>query len=257
MTRSVSFDRAAGYYDATRRLPDAVMGHVVELLGTELAGHQPTLEIGVGTGRIALPLSAHGIAVLGCDLSAAMLGRLLEKTGPGGEMPVLRADATALPLAGSSVGSVLACHVLHLVEGWREAADEALRVLRPGGRFLVDFGGGAPAPWSEATEEVLADHGVVRVRPGVSRSGDLAAYLSRRAVARPLPAVYLTETRSLGVELEALEEQIYAWSWDYEAALMKAACTGVRAWAAGGGWRLDEEVEVRSTIQYWAFDTTL
>src|SRR5687767_13560642 len=42
----------------------------------ELAGAGPALELGVGTGRIALPLSRRGVAVHGIELSAAMAARL-------------------------------------------------------------------------------------------------------------------------------------------------------------------------------------
>jgi SAM-dependent methyltransferase len=49
----------------------------------QLAGAGPALELAIGTGRIALPLAAHGICVDGIDLSPAMVGRLRAK--PGGE----------------------------------------------------------------------------------------------------------------------------------------------------------------------------
>jgi hypothetical protein len=52
----VNFDRAAGYYDATRALPATPMAQLTGLLAAELAGRQPCLEIGVGTGRFALEL---------------------------------------------------------------------------------------------------------------------------------------------------------------------------------------------------------
>lgn len=49
----------------------------------ELAGDGPALELGIGTGRFALPLQAAGVEVHGIDASAAMVGRLRAK--PGGE----------------------------------------------------------------------------------------------------------------------------------------------------------------------------
>ena len=60
----MNFDRAAGYYDATRALPAAA---VTELAG-ELAGRQPCLEIGVGTERIALPPHVAEIAMAAAEL---------------------------------------------------------------------------------------------------------------------------------------------------------------------------------------------
>ncbi len=46
----VNFDRAAGYYDATRGLPDAVSDAITDVLADELNGRGLCLEIGVGTG---------------------------------------------------------------------------------------------------------------------------------------------------------------------------------------------------------------
>ena len=49
----------------------------------ELAGGGPALELGIGTGRIALPLARRGVPVHGIDLSRAMAARLRDK--PGGD----------------------------------------------------------------------------------------------------------------------------------------------------------------------------
>ena len=63
-------DRIAEVYDAmTAGLPDP--GDCVDRLA-ELAGPGPALELGIGTGRVALPLAARGVEVHGVDASAAM-----------------------------------------------------------------------------------------------------------------------------------------------------------------------------------------
>src|SRR5215470_11381419 len=59
-----------------------VVETVVEVLA-ELAGGGRALELGIGTGRIALPLARRGVAVHGIELSQAMAARLRAK--PGGE----------------------------------------------------------------------------------------------------------------------------------------------------------------------------
>ncbi|TMD30839.1 MAG: class I SAM-dependent methyltransferase [Chloroflexi bacterium] len=58
----------------------AVLRPVVDLLA-DLAGHGPTLEFGIGTGRIALPLAQRGVRVIGIDNSEAMVARLRAKPG--------------------------------------------------------------------------------------------------------------------------------------------------------------------------------
>ncbi len=61
MSDSVSFDRAASFYDATRVTDEETLRGVVDLLERDVAsGDGPVLEIGVGTGALAVPLSARG-----------------------------------------------------------------------------------------------------------------------------------------------------------------------------------------------------
>jgi SAM-dependent methyltransferase len=61
--------------------PDLV-NSAVDLLA-DLAGDGQALELGIGTGRIALPLARRGVPVHGIDLSRAMVARLQDK--PGGD----------------------------------------------------------------------------------------------------------------------------------------------------------------------------
>src|SRR2546423_15322701 len=63
----------------------------------ELAGGGAALELGVGTGRIALPLAARGVRVHGIDLSEAMVARLRAK--PGG-------DAVGVPIGDFATARV-------------------------------------------------------------------------------------------------------------------------------------------------------
>jgi hypothetical protein len=66
----------------------------------QLAGPGPALELGIGTGRIALPLAARGIRVDGIDLSAAMVDQL--RTKPGGDrLAVTIGDFADVLVSGS------------------------------------------------------------------------------------------------------------------------------------------------------------
>src|SRR3954470_12785217 len=82
---------AARYDEDTAARP---VGPVVDFLAERARGGQ-TLELGIGTGRIALPLSQRGVRVHGIDLSAEMVEKLREKPG-GDEIEVTIGDfATA------------------------------------------------------------------------------------------------------------------------------------------------------------------
>src|SRR5262245_7812378 len=137
MSESVRFDRAAEFYDTTRAISDEAMALTIELLASELEGRGRALEVGVGTGLIALPLHAAGVPLAGLDLTPAMMAKLVEKAGGASPFPLIQADATRMPFAdGTFVGAYLRW-VLHLIPNWRDALGEAVRVIEPGGVILV------------------------------------------------------------------------------------------------------------------------
>src|SRR5688572_723250 len=77
-------ERIAARYDESvaGMFDPEVVEPAVDLLA-ELAGDGRALELGIGTGRIALPLAERGVAVHGIDLSESMVERLRSK--PGGQ----------------------------------------------------------------------------------------------------------------------------------------------------------------------------
>src|SRR5581483_9443570 len=79
--RSFSFDPVANHYDATRGYPQEVSRKLAEALDQTVGGDAQTrfVEVGVGTGRIAIPLAALGCQYTGIDISEKMLGRLCGK----------------------------------------------------------------------------------------------------------------------------------------------------------------------------------
>jgi ubiquinone/menaquinone biosynthesis C-methylase UbiE len=134
---SVRFDRAAGYYDQTRGFPPGVEQDVAALIA-RVGGFRPgshVLEVGVGTGRIALPLSRHVRAVVGIDLARPMMDQLRAKRRAEA-VAVAQADATRLPFASHIFDGALAVHVFHLIPPWREVLDEIARVLAPGAALI-------------------------------------------------------------------------------------------------------------------------
>ena len=247
-----SFDRAASYYDATRGLPADAGRQVTDVLVNELRGRGRCLEFGVGTGRIALPLAERGLDLVGTDIAAAMLARLVDNAGGRSPFPLVRADATAMPFADAAFGGVFACHVLHLIPDSGRAVDEAWRVLRPGGCLLLDFGGGAPAWWWEETGRIFRAHGIVRTRPGDTGAPEISRHLGTPA--RALPGVPVVYERTLAQDLADWEAQIHSWTWPFSAEQMQQACAAIRSWAADLGHPLDEVARIDHVIRWWAFD---
>ncbi|WP_128376366.1 class I SAM-dependent DNA methyltransferase [Streptomyces cavernae] len=136
-------EKIADTYDESTEgmyAPD-VVDPAVDLLA-ELAGDGPALELGIGTGRIALPLAGRGIPVHGIDMSRAMVARLRAKPG-GDAIGVTVGDFATTRVTGSfSVAYLVFNTIMNLttqdaqVACFRNAADH----LRPGGCFVIEVG---------------------------------------------------------------------------------------------------------------------
>jgi SAM-dependent methyltransferase len=108
----------------------------------ELAGEGKALELGIGTGRIALPLAARGVRVHGIDLSADMVAQLRAKQG-GEEIPVAIGDfATTRVGEGFSLAYLVFNTIGNLTTQDAQVAcfENAAAQLGPGGCFVVEVG---------------------------------------------------------------------------------------------------------------------
>ncbi|MBV1936835.1 class I SAM-dependent methyltransferase [Streptomyces sp. BV286] len=108
----------------------------------ELAGDGRALELGIGTGRIALPLSRRGVAVHGIDMSRAMVARLRAKPG-GDAVGVSIGDFATTKVDGAFSVAYLVFNTINnlttqdaQVACFRNAAEH----LEPGGTFVVEVG---------------------------------------------------------------------------------------------------------------------
>ena len=256
MSESVVFDRATGFYDRTRALAPATMHAVMTLLEAELAGRAPVLEPGVGTGRMALPLAAAGVDVVGLDLSGPMLRELVAKRDGDGRVPLVRGDATRLPFPTGAFGGAYVVHLLHLVPGWARIVAELARVVRPGGVVLVDMGspGGGVAHEINARFERAA--GIERRHPGLMDGPQAldAAMAAHGARLRPLEPIVETRTVRPDHYIGRLEDNLFSWTWALDDATRRRAGAEVRAWAVEGLGPLDRPQPVTVTVAYRAYD---
>ncbi len=107
-----------------------------------LAAGEPVLELGIGTGRLALPLAARGLEIHGIDASPAMVARLRAKPG-GDTILVTIADfADVEPEWPGPFGVVLAAYNtlfnLTTAASQRRCFASTARRLQPGGAFVVE-----------------------------------------------------------------------------------------------------------------------
>jgi SAM-dependent methyltransferase len=132
----------AEVYDATyaELAQPSVVDPMVDLLA-ELAGGGPALEFAVGTGRIALPLRARGIAVHGIELSPHMVEQMEKKPGAE-EVPVVVGDMTTVRLTERfRLVYVVANSIMNVTTQAEQLAvcANAAAHLAPGGRFVVEL----------------------------------------------------------------------------------------------------------------------
>jgi len=133
----------AARYDeyAAEMFRPAAVDPVVDLLA-ELAGQGRTLELGIGTGRIALPLARRGVPVHGIELSRAMAARLRAK--PGGEdIDVTIGDFATTSVQGTFTVAYLVFNtIMNLTTQAAQVAcfRNVAAHLEPGGCFVVEVG---------------------------------------------------------------------------------------------------------------------
>jgi SAM-dependent methyltransferase len=135
-------------YDAIAKLYDPWSRSVVEDVGFYVEearrARPPVVELGVGTGRVAIPIAAAGIPVIGVDSSAGMLAVCRERAELAGVASTLdlRLGDLRRPPIGERVELAISPFrsFLHLEaeEDRRTALAAAFELLRPGGRLVFD-----------------------------------------------------------------------------------------------------------------------
>ncbi|POX36914.1 SAM-dependent methyltransferase [Streptomyces sp. Ru73] len=144
-------------------------------------GARRVLDVGCGTGVLALLLAARGIEVTGVDPARASLD--VARGKPGGErVRWLCGDATALPPLQVDLATMTANAAQEITDprAWRATLRGIFEALRPGGRLVFETRDPARRAWERWNRDV--SYGVTEV-PGV---GAVESWVEVTAVARPL-----------------------------------------------------------------------
>jgi SAM-dependent methyltransferase len=132
-------DHIADFYDERHsrlRDTDAEVARIVEVVGSG-----PVLELGIGTGRVAVPLAQRGVDVHGIDASEAMVAKLRDRDG-GASIPVTIGEMQDVDAPGNGYSLVFVVFNTFFALLDQDAqvecfANVAAR-LAPGGRFLIE-----------------------------------------------------------------------------------------------------------------------
>jgi SAM-dependent methyltransferase len=217
-------DRQAGAYDDWYADRFAEVGPAVELLAA-LGSPGPVLELGIGTGRLALPLAERGLEVHGVDASRPMVERLRAKPG-GDRLPVVVgdfADVGAL-VDGRYRLAFVAFNTLFELESQDDQVRcfaGVARHLASGGAFVVE----AFAPDLTRLDQHLS----------VSRAGDEEVRL-QATVHDPLTQ------RVSGQSVSITAAGVVLWPWSIRYASvpeldLMARLAGLRLRERWGGWQ--------------------
>jgi len=136
-------ERVAARYDeaSADRFEPGVVDAAVDVLAG-LAGGGRALELGIGTGRIALPLARRGVPVHGIDLSRAMVARMRAKPG-GDAIGVTIGDFATTRVEGTfSVVYLVFNTIMNLTTQAAQVAcfRNVAAHLEPGGCFVIEVG---------------------------------------------------------------------------------------------------------------------
>lgn len=240
MSVSVNFDPAAATYESTRGFPPGIGQRVGKALAEWIGPLTPNariLEIGVGTGRIARPLSEAGLPMVGVDLSANMLNELKRLNPTEALYPVvLRGDATRLPFRSSSFAAAVGVHVFHLIPEWRNALTEIQRVVAPGGSLFLGYdhrSDEAPsARLMRAWRAILAAHDISKDHPGAAEFERVDHDLADRGVvaSERVGADWITR-RSVDQLLEGFRLRTWSATWNIPAEVFASALQELHDWA--------------------------
>jgi SAM-dependent methyltransferase len=226
---AAEFDEISEVYDATREPLEPAL---LETVSATLRGWgvRKLLEVGVGTGRVAVPL-AHGFEITGVDPSQGMLARARSK----GLTRLVRGSAYRLPFGTGVEDLALFVHVLHVLDDPGAALQEACRVARSGAAALVRPSSGEPSEDDRTLHprrlvfDLLREDGVVV--PERARGGPRLAERRLLAEIPPNKLVVLSErdvTEPLSNELALFERRASRWALHLPADTLARAVAAAR-----------------------------
>jgi SAM-dependent methyltransferase len=237
MAQRVDFDRQAPVYDQLHGaiLPADTAAQLAK--AASLQDGSVVLDVGAGTGRVAIALAQLDYEVVAIDPSAAMLDGLRAKAAEL-RPRIVRGDASALPFKTRIFDAVVIARLLYLVVDWKEVLSEMWRMLKPGGRLLHEWGNGTEdEPWVQIREHArfLFERAGVELpfHPGARTEAQVEEELRRLGFERLQELKFASGAMLLSKFLEGIRTGRYTYTWNVPAAIQAECLPQLESWAAG------------------------
>lgn len=243
----INYDRNAKIYDARHggEIAPQIAQSILEL--GQLSAGQKQLDLASGTGRGCLGFARQGMDVTATDVSAEMLGKLMEKAG-GLSISTQVVSASGLPFEDDSFEAVSLSRALYLIADWRDVLGEAARVLKPSGIFIHEWGSGSETDVygliRSHLRNLLLKAGVKQIfHPGARTE----TQVERELFARGFEAVGAVETGpGLSITPRKFIDKIISrecsYLWDVSDNIATPAMEKVWAYAKSEFGNLDQEI---------------
>lgn len=231
MPRNQSFDRVADVYDQTRGFPPGVAAQAAALIALAggLTKTSEVLELGVGTGRVALPLADVIGQLHGIDISDRMLRHLNSKRD-GRPVRTAQADAAWLPFGRAVFDALVVVHVFHLVPDMMAVEREMRRVLKPDGLLLNCWNTNDATFQDARTAANIAMHDGDFSDSNAGRWTRAQSYLEELGWQKtePLdPLPYVSQRAPIEL-LDSLEKRRWSSTWDVDDAALARGVAAMR-----------------------------
>lgn len=246
----MSFDRVADIYDSTRGFPPGVPEQAAQLIVNvgDLTAEMRVFELGIGTGRIGLPIAKHLNAYYGADISSAMMARLSAKQSAV-RVLLAQADAAMLPYRSNAFDAVVVVHVFHLVPDVARTLAELKRVMRPEAK-LIHCWNTNDSTLHEARRLANEAMGVTaqnrsarwdRIKTELSEAGWTAINRS--------DDISYTTTDEPRTILDRMAHRTWSSTWEIEEQLLQRGIEAMRGYFQDRAIDLDQAIEVKNVFK--------
>jgi len=254
MGQRVDFSANAPVYD--RRHGAVLASGVAEYLASSgaLERGARVLDVGAGTGRVAIAFASIGCKTVALDPAMPMLCELQRKALEH-QVRVVVGEGARLPFAKGSFDAVSLARILYLISDWQLVLRETYDVLKPGGCLFHEWGNGqADEAWVQIREKARAlfqDAGIDSpFHPGARAEAKVEEYVTQLGFVRstelpigPGPAMTLRDF------LGRVASGELSYTWNVPKQVQESCLPQLQKWCEGT-FDLDRPVPIPREL-YW------